>query len=133
MAIATRAQAGQAMPAWEPRRGQRWSRSDGEAMVAAFEGSGMSVAEFARRHGLVDQRVHWWLTRRRPRSKSLAFAPVRLVDSRREPLPSSVGVATSAGGVEVILRTGRVIRVGSEFDAETLRRVVEVLEGGARC
>jgi transposase-like protein len=145
MAIATRAQAEQAMPAWEPRRGKRWSRSDGEAMVEAFEGSGMSVAEFARRHGLVDQRVHWWLTRRRRRNKGIAFAPVRLVDSRRGPVPSSVGAAPSQGRVEIVLRTGWVIRVDSEFDGETLRRVVQALDGetlrrvvqaleeGARC
>lgn len=133
MAIATRAQVEPAMSAWEPERGKRWSRSDGEAMVEAFEGSGMSVAEFARRHGLVDQRVHWWLTRRRPQKKRMSFAPVRLIDSMREPLPSSARAAPSSGGVEIVLRAGRVIRVGNEFDAETLRRVVEALEGGARC
>jgi hypothetical protein len=51
--------------------------------------------------------------------------PVRVMEARPEP-PSS-----GHPGVEVVLGQGRRVTVAAGFDAETLRRVVAVLEGRA--
>ncbi len=54
---------------------------------------------------------------------SPAFLPVRVAEAAvsRE--------ASDGSGIEIVIGTGRRVMVGAGFDAETLRRVVAVLEG----
>jgi transposase-like protein len=42
---------------------RKWTRVDGERLVAAWQESGLSVREFARQHGIDAQRVQWWKRR----------------------------------------------------------------------
>jgi hypothetical protein len=99
-------------------------------MAAAFRRSGLTAQEFAERHGIGVWRVRRW-SRGRPaaagkspltlvkQSSDIRFAPVRIADS---------AMATS---MEVVV--GRaVVRVGRDFDAELLRRVVLAL-GDVSC
>ncbi len=45
-------------------RGSRpWTEAEGRRVIAAWEASGESVAAFARRVGLVPQRMYWWRER----------------------------------------------------------------------
>lgn len=44
---------------------------------------------------------------------------------------SSTGPAKEASALEVVTMSGRVVRVSRDFDAETLRRLLDVLEGKA--
>jgi len=53
-----------------------------------------------------------------------AFVPVRLIAESAVTAESAV-----VGGVEVVVRGGRVVRVAAGFAAATLREVVVVLEG----
>ena len=39
---------------------RRWSEREGRQALAAWEQSGLSASEFARRHGLNPQRLLWW-------------------------------------------------------------------------
>lgn len=42
---------------------RKWTKLDGERLVAAWQESGLSITEFARRHGVHPQRVQWWKRR----------------------------------------------------------------------
>jgi hypothetical protein len=80
--------------------------------------SGESIACFARRRGLST----WKLYQARRKLDKLRVAepildPIRLLDAR--------GFATT---IELETRRGQVVRVPAGFDAETLRRILELLE-----
>lgn len=92
-------------------------------MAEAFRRSGLTAQAFADRHGIGVWRVRRW-SRDTParkdrqaliaRSSAVRFAPVRIVEPAR------------TASLEVVV--GRtVVRVGWEFDAELLRRVVLAL------
>jgi hypothetical protein len=92
-------------------------------MAEAFRKSGLTAQEFAERHGIGVWRVRRWsgvgpgskdgqaLIKR---SSVVRFAPVRIAEPE-----------TRAALEVVVGRT--VVRVGREFDAELLRRVVLAL------
>jgi len=113
--------------------------------VLAQADSGLSAAAYCREHGLDVKAFYRWKRAlgaagelpgdgvaqggwRRERAAvssgvEALFAEVRLAGG-------TAGVAANvAAGVEVCLRAGQVVRVAAGFDAETLRRVVAVLEG----
>ncbi|MFI5302316.1 MAG: hypothetical protein ACHREM_29845, partial [Polyangiales bacterium] len=75
---------------------------------------------------LQEQRVRAWTKRLPDAITAASFMPVRVKEDAR-------ATVTSDSGVEVILRGGRVVRVGVDFDADLLRRVVAALEDGASC
>ena len=94
-------------------------------MAAAFRKSGLTAQEFAERHGIGVWRVRRWCRDRSgttgkdgmaliKRSSAVRFAPVRIAE-----------VGTSAS-VDVVVGPA-VVRVGRDFDAELLRRVVLAL------
>ena len=132
---------------WTAPVGRRWQERDARAMARAYAQAGESVAAFARRHGLNEQRVRWWLgrlaelDRRRPAAVAEAapFALVRVVESRKavtRPVAASVqapagdGAAGADARIDVVIG-GHVVRVGQGFCAETLRQIVSALAGGA--
>jgi transposase-like protein len=105
---------------WRPPAARRWSERDAQAMARALAASGETPAEFAKRHGLNEERIRRWvrhLAEHDPKRAAPAFAPVRLVE--REP--------EQRGGVEIVVGK-RVVRVGVGFCPEVLRQVVEALE-----
>jgi hypothetical protein len=91
---------------------RRWTVDDARAVLDRLESSGKSVREFAEAEGLDPQRLHRW---RAQIAKGAAPAFVEI--SRRSP----------AEPMEVVLRSGHVVRVSDGFSEETLRRVVAVL------
>jgi hypothetical protein len=113
------------------------------ALIDQWRQSGLSLPAFCQRHGLSRGSMQNWVykpelkraveaARREaqghvdesPRSAAVpAFLPVRVV-------PAAVGdEALDRSGVEVVIGPGRRVVIGPGFDAETLRRVVAVLEG----
>jgi len=95
-------------------------------MLEALARSGQTVAEFSRRHELQEQRVRAWTKRLPDVTTTASFLPVRVKEDARSPV-------TSDPRVEVLLRGGRAVRVGGDFDAELLRRVVAALEEDTSC
>src|SRR6266850_4769816 len=95
------------------------------ALVHEQEGSGKSVREFAHARGLSPASLYWWRSalgrRARSRSKGPRLAEIAL-------LPSSVE-CLDAAAFELALSSGHRLRVPSRFDAESLRRLLAVLEG----
>lgn len=119
-----------------PDRRYRWTAERARTILAELASSGLSVPEFAARHGLDSQRVYRWRHRLGERPATLVptvrFAEV-LIGRAGKVVGSRAG---QPGGerFEVELRGGTIVRVGPSFDADALRRLLRVLnEGEARC
>jgi hypothetical protein len=108
-------------------------------LIDQWHASGLSLPAFCERNGLNFGTMSGWAYKRTHKdaleqarrqagvgddtSPAAAFVPVRVLEAE----PGWEGAGRS--GVEVVIGTGRRIAVAAEFDAETLLRVVAVLEG----
>lgn len=102
-----------------------WSEAEAQAVLEAYEASGLSVAEFARRHGLGAQRLRWWKKRRAEQEgPELSFVPVHVA----APQSRAARKAEEGASMEVVLARGRRIRVEPGFGAGALARLVRALE-----
>jgi transposase-like protein len=93
-------------------------------VIRRCERSKRTVRAFCGEHGLSEQSFYWWkrtIAERDQREDTPAFVPVRVAPAAAEP------------ALEVVAALGRVIRVPSGFDADTLRRLLAVLEEGPSC
>ena len=86
---------------------RKWTRVDGERLVAAWQQSGLSIREFARQHGIDAQRVQWWKRRiigvagetKRREEEGARFVPV--IASRGADSPPAVIVRFGDVVIEV--------------------------------
>jgi transposase len=94
--------------------------------IRDWQDSGLSVRSFCARLGLSQPRFYAWRRelQRRDSEKPL-FVPISL---RTDQAPTAV-----AHALEVVLVSGRTIRVNSGFDTTTLRQLVAVLEERPSC
>ncbi len=102
---------------------RRWTAADAETVLSALDASGLSIPVFAAREGFDDQRLYFW--RRRIKKASEAAPPPTFIEVRRQ--------TVARERVEIVLRSGRVVRVDESIDAAALRRLVEVLEQEPAC
>lgn len=113
------------------------------ALIDQWRQSGLSLPAFCQRHGLSRGSMQNWVykpelkravedARRQahghvvepPASAAVpAFLPVKVVQA------VAGSEASDRSGVEVVIGPTRRVVIGPGFDAETLRRVVAVLEG----
>ena len=86
--------------------------------IAAQQGSGMSVKQFCKEHGLTEYSFYAW-RKRLQESGPVRFALVdrsgRRQERTAEPVP------------ELVLATGERLRIGPGVDSATLRTVLDVL------
>jgi transposase len=102
----------------DPRKQQQWHR-----WIQQWQASGLSVRAFCARHRLAEPRFYAW--RRQLRQRPIAdFVPVRVLAHPE---------ATAEDGLEVVLASGRRLRVRPGFDAATLRHLLAVLEETSPC
>jgi hypothetical protein len=102
------------------RAGGRWTAGDAKAVLSALDASGLSVYAFATREGLDADRLYRWR--------------LRLHGSRRQRSPAFVEIKPAATSpIEVLLRSGLVLRVSGPFDEGALHRLVSVLDQGREC
>ena len=103
-----------------------WSKGDAKRELTAWSSSGLSLAAYARERGLPEKRLWNWRTRLKAKGWEpgmsvqetvSGFLPVRVVD----------GVCGTRSSFDVSLGTGVVIRVPSDFDKGSLRRLLEVM------
>jgi hypothetical protein len=107
------------------RRSSHWREEDGRVAVEAWRSSGLPLATFARQHGLGPTRIRWWRTRLGEQASFSLSAPSAVV-------PVTI-VGTSAQSaelsrMEIVLASGHVVRIGPDFDADALLKLVRVLE-----
>lgn len=118
-------------------------------LLASQARSGLSIYEFAERVGIPRGTLSFWkfkirqLDRTRAAPRPATAIPRREARRVGEPLPSFLPVNVVEGvasaheaassrtrpGYEVLLRCGRVVRVPSHFEAESLTTLVRALEG----
>jgi transposase len=120
------------------RRGKEWSPAEGKAVMADWAKSGQALAEYCRTRGLSYHRLYRW-RRKLGASASIdsppkidAFASVKVVESRAMPT-SLTGYTEESCVLEIIVRNGRRIRIGRDFDARALSRLLAVVEEGQAC
>jgi hypothetical protein len=121
--------------------------ADWATLIDQWRQSGLSLPAFCQQHGLSRGTMKNWVyksslkraveeARHKPRAAEAPRADQPVLAAPAPAfLPIRVAAVTAAPqgsdrtGVEVILGAGQRIVVGAGFDAETLRRVVAVLEG----
>jgi hypothetical protein len=89
----------------------------------------MSLASFAAMHGVVPGRLYRWrrsLKATGAKNDRVEFAEVAV---ERAVLGSRI----DRERIEIVLEDGRVVRVGSDFDASVLRRLLVALGEAGRC
>ena len=114
----------------EVRRRKRWPEALKREIVAATFQPGASVSVVARRYDVNANQVFSWRRRYRssidPKSSMPGLVPVTVL-----PEPTGVGgappVPAPSPAIEIEVGDLYRVRVGSGFDARTLRRVLDVL------
>src|SRR5947209_3837565 len=89
-------------PSLVSNRRTRWGADDARAVLERMNASGLSAGEFAKREALDPQRLRRWQAR-------LAVEPVA---------PTSfveVTAAVTPAAIELVLRTGDLVRVPASF------------------
>lgn len=105
---------------------RRWNAAEAELVIRASQESGRPLSDFAQEHGLQRARLWRWSSQlRQRRGQPPLFHPVRIFE------PSVVN--HSSAMIEVVLLDGRRVRLGGDFAAVDLARVLAVLEGAVSC
>jgi transposase-like protein len=111
---------------------RRWTDDDARAALADLDASGLDVRAFALDVGLDPQRLKRWRRTLAAAESEPMFEEV--VASPVGPPPTTeVAVGVARGWFEVVLVSGRVVRVPESFDAGALDRLLVVVDKGATC
>jgi transposase-like protein len=109
----------------------RWTAEDAKQALTALAQSGLELSAFATREGLDAQRLWRW---RRQLTAPAAMAFEEIVPRDAMSVPD--GGATSPSErerFEIVLRSGRVVRVPASFDASALRQLLAIVEEVRPC
>jgi hypothetical protein len=87
-------------------------------LVRGWEASGETQAVFAKRQGVSQGKLRYWLQRaRRPQAKPVTFTPVEVRDAGRP----------ETGTIEVALATGERLVIAAGASADLVRAVMSAL------
>jgi hypothetical protein len=100
-----------------------WQRMIGEAAR-----SGMSIREFCRQRKLKEPQFYWWQRRLKQTRKRGAIEKRGLDKGQASFALVSDEAGTADAGIELVLGSGRRLRINKGVDAETLRAVLAALE-----
>lgn len=109
-------------PPFVPRKSSRrdpWTEAEARAVLAAAHASGLSIAAFARRHGMSDRQLYWWHMR-------LGMLADEHVQTPSAFVPLAIAPSGGGSGVDVLVG-GAVLRLQRDFCDQTLARAVAVL------
>ncbi len=103
---------------------RRWNEADARTVIDALERSGESVTAFGEQHDLNPWRLRRWQIQLRPDSPvpSDALASVFPVAVRGDER-----AAADQAPIEVELPDGIIIRLATDFDGDSVRRLLGVL------
>ena len=107
---------------------RRRSRAEIEQLVAEYEASGLGRTAFCQQNGLSLSTLARYRRRQEPRAGEAAEGKRWLAVEVSGNAAVAGGV--TASGVAVVLAGGRRIEVGRGFDADTLKRLLTVVERG---
>lgn len=100
--------------------------------IHQWQRSGQTIRDFCAKHSLSEPKFYAWrreLARRDAEARVNGQEPARFVPVLVQPEPATDRPAA----IEIVLGSGRRLRVGPGFDAATLSQVVAVLEEGLAC
>jgi len=100
---------------------QREKRKFWEGHLEKWMGSGMTQAEYCRRHNLNRRLFSYWKRRLKRPEASVSFIPVRVKAEGRNESGGSSGLVLWKEGYRIEIREG--------FNAEVLGQVLRTLEG----
>jgi hypothetical protein len=104
----------------DPRKEQQWRQ-----WIRQWQTSGQSVLDFCDRHGLSQATFYAWRRLLRQRdADATPFVAVQVVADTPAP---------AAPPLELVLASGRCLRVTPGFDPHTLRQLLAVLEEAPPC
>jgi transposase len=110
------------------RSKRRRSRAEVEQLVAEYEGSGLGRTAFCQQRGLSLSTLARYRRRQEQTAGEAAdgkrWLAVEVADR------AAVAGGERASGLAVVLAGGRRIEVGRGFDADTLKRLLVVVERG---
>ena len=109
---------------------RRRSRQEVEQVVAEYESSGLSRIEFCRERGVALSTLGRHLKKQSQEQRASGKTLVgesRLISVELSAAPPAA-TETQSSVLTVLLSNGRRVEVGCDFDAETLARLVPVLE-----
>lgn len=111
-------------------RRRRWPEEEKLRILEEAMAPGVSMAEVARRHDLYPQQLYTWRrvfaeTAGQAAIPAPMFLPVEMAE-RKVPRPRPR--RRPAGMVEVVLASGRTLRIPPDIEADTLTRLVRALE-----
>lgn len=99
----------------------RRSRDEWKSWVAKWRASGLGGTKFAEQHGLSDSALYRWSHIFEDEARSeVEFKPVRVRGT-------TTSAAPEAGTIEIVARSGWVVRVSGDVDDQRLRAVLEVV------
>ena len=98
---------------------RRWTIADARSAVAELAASGLPLDEFARRQGLKIERLRRWRQRLADEGRRRARAPApELIEIRQR----------AAAPIEIVLASGRILRVSETIDVSVVSRLIAALE-----
>ena len=114
-------------------RSRAWNRARWLTYVRAWSTSGLPVVTYCRQEGLHPSSFHRWRRMFRESGEALLDSQRSAEGESPTALFARVEVTSSsatvnAHAIEVVLAGERRVRVGRDFNEETLRRLVIVLE-----
>jgi len=123
--------AGDRTPSAQAQREEHWRR-----ILARQQQSGLTRADFCRREGINDNAFTWWTRELKKRDQS-RHVPQRKAERQKGPrrpafIPVRVIQAAPRNGssaLEIVTRSGHVVRVQPDFDPALLRKAIAALEG----
>lgn len=110
---------------------RRWTSKYAKKVLEDQVGSGLTVNAFAVREGLSARRLYWW---RGQLGKSAPRPPTfeEIVPSKGVALVGEPALPID-NRFEIEVRSGVIVRVSESFNAEALRRLLVVVDGGRSC
>ena len=138
------------------RREDRWTEADARRRLEEWRASGQRLVDYTRESGESRDRLQWWKRKLgisgpagrgavhiSPRASASATVPVvertatppacgfveiqRMTPDPEPPVLAGPGPRPVRAGLELRVRGGYRLRIATDFDAPTLKRVLDVL------
>ncbi len=100
-------------------------------VLARWQRSGLTLREFGQQRGIPLSTLTWWRQVFRRGGESVDAVPKSAPASDAVGFTERTGVSLErppAGALEIILRSGHLLRVPAGADTETLQRVLQALQ-----
>ena len=100
-------------------------------VLARWQGSGLTLREFGQQRGIPLSTLTWWRQVFRRAGEPVGAAPKSALASDAvvfTEVPRPASVPTTPPVLEIVLRSGHLVRVPSGADTATLQRVLQSLQ-----